>query len=139
MKILDFAKAHGAELLPPVSEEHICMFEANLNLRMPPGLRAFYLEAGGTNEFTRWGWRIWPFDELAILESGAGKTPDIECLDGYESGPPLSDYLAFIDVMIAAPLYAVCANPVNPRFGEEFYSSESASHVFIYHVSAFVL
>lgn len=27
-------------------------------------------------------------------------------------------YLAFIDALIEAPLYAVCANPKNPRYGE---------------------
>jgi hypothetical protein len=32
--------------------------------------------------------------------------------------PDLCDYLAFIDALIEAPLYAVCANPKSPRYGE---------------------
>lgn len=118
MKLIDFAQAHGAALLPPVSEEQISQFEVQRRLKIPPELRNFYLAAGGTNEFTKWSWRIWPFDELITIESRAGINPDISCLNGYDACPILSDYLAFIDVLIEAPLYAVCANPVNPKFGE---------------------
>ena len=32
--------------------------------------------------------------------------------------PDLCDYLAFIDALIEAPLYAVCANPKNQSYGE---------------------
>ena len=118
MKLLDFAKAHDAELLPPVSEDQILLFEAERGLRIPPGLREFYSAAGGTNDFTKWSWRIWPFEELATIESRAGESPNIDHLSGHENCPVLADYLAFIDVLIEAPLYAVCANPANPRYGE---------------------
>lgn len=118
MKLIDIAKAHGAELLPAVDEEQIARFEIERGFELPTGLREFYLEAGGTGDFTQWSWRIWPFDELTTIESRAGNDPDIKCLTGYESCPVLSDYVAFIDVLIEAPLYAVCARPSNPAFGE---------------------
>lgn len=118
MKLLEFAQSHGAELLPPVSSERICSFEEKHSLRLPAGLREFYLAAGGTKEFTKWDWRIWPFDELTTIECRAGENPDIECLQGHGICPVLTDYWAFIDVLIEAPLYAVCANPSNPNHGE---------------------
>ena len=58
MKLLEFAMAHDAELLPPVREEQIARFEAERGLKLPPGLREFYLSAGGTGDFTEWSWRI---------------------------------------------------------------------------------
>ncbi|MFT4176316.1 MAG: SMI1/KNR4 family protein [Luteolibacter sp.] len=118
MSLFDFARTHDAEFLPPVPEEQILRFEVEHGLKLPPELRRFYLAAGGTNEFTEWSWRIWPFEELVTIESRAGASPDIECLSGYENCPALCDYLAFIDVLIEAPLYAVCANPANSKFGE---------------------
>lgn len=118
MKLLDFAIAHGAELLPAIRESCIEEFETERGLKLPPGLRDFYLAAGGTGDFTQWSWRIWPFEELTTIESRAGSNPDLECLEGYDSCPVLSDYIAFMDVLIEAPLYAVCANPGNRRFGE---------------------
>ncbi len=118
MKLIDFARTHGAELLPPVPEEQILQFEAQRRLKIPSELRSFYLAAGGTRKFTELGWKIWPFEELTTIESRAGTNPDIECLSGYETSPTLSDYLAFIDVLIEAPLYAVCANPASCKFGE---------------------
>ena len=118
MKLLDFAKTHKANLLPPVSEHQISQFEQDHGLKIPPRLRIFYLAAGGTEEFTEWSWRICPFDELETIESRAGKSPDIKFLDGYDTCPPLKDYIGFMDVLIEAPLYAVCANPSNSRYGE---------------------
>ena len=118
MKLLDFATAHDAEILQPIREERIAAFEVELGLILPVGLREFYTEAGGTKEFTECIWRIWPFDELATLNQKLLTQPDIECLSGHTECPDLSDYLAFIDVLIEAPLYAVCANPRNPRYGE---------------------
>jgi len=85
MKLLDFAQNHGAELLPPVSVEQISRFESDHNFRIPEGLRNFYLAAGGTKEFTKWDWRIWPFDELTTIESRAGENPNIECLQGHDA------------------------------------------------------
>ena len=121
MKLLEFAMAPHAELLPPVQEEQIARFEAARGLELPAGLREFYLSAGGTGDFTEWSWRIWPFDELATIGSRAGSragsNPDIKCLIGYDVCPVLADYVAFIDVLIEAPLYAVCAKPSNPAYG----------------------
>jgi len=105
-------------MLPAISEERLARFEAQNNLKLPRPLREFYLKAGGTGDFTRWSWRIWPFEELVTIESRAGSNPDIAFLHGHECCPLLSDYLAFADVLIEAPLYAVCANPSNPRYGE---------------------
>lgn len=118
MNLLEFARAHGAEMLPPISEARIIAFEAERGLRLPPGLREFYLEAGGTMEFTESIWRIWPFKELVTLDQILPKIPDIEYLNHEPICPKLSDYLAFIDALIEAPLYAVCANPKNSRYGE---------------------
>ena len=58
MKLFDFAKSHGAELLPSVSVERISLFEEQHKFLLPDGLRDFYLAAGGTKEFTEWDWRI---------------------------------------------------------------------------------
>ncbi len=118
MKLLDFAIAHDAEILQPIGEERIVAFEAELGLILPVGLREFYTEAGGTKDFTECIWRIWPFEELATLDQKLRTQPDIECLNGHSECPVLSDYLAFIDALIEAPLYAVCANPRNPKYGE---------------------
>ena len=118
MKLLDFATAHDAVILQPIGEERIAAFEAKLGLILPAGLREFYAEAGGTKEFTEWMWRIWPFDELVTLDQRLRTKPDIECLNGHTVCPDLCDYLAFIDALIEAPLYAVCANPRNPKYGE---------------------
>jgi hypothetical protein len=118
MKLLDFAKVHDAEILHPIGEERIAAFETERDLILPAGLREFYTEAGGTNEFTECIWRIWPFDELATLDQKVRTQPDIEFLNGHTVCPDLCDYLAFIDALIEAPLYAVCANPKNPRYGE---------------------
>ena len=118
MNLFAIATHHGAEILPAVSEERLARFETDNNLKLPRPLREFYLEAGGTGDFTAWSWRIWPFEELVTIESRAGSNPDLVCLRGHDSCPVLSDYLAFVDVLIEAPLYAVCANPSNPRYGE---------------------
>ena len=118
MKLLDFAKSHDAEILHPIGDERIAAFEAERGLILPAGLREFYTEAGGTKEFTDCMWRIWPFDELVTLDQKLRTQPDIECLTGHTGCPDLCDYLAFIDALIEAPIYAVCANPKNPRYGE---------------------
>ena len=118
MKLLDFARTHEAEILPAIEESRIAAFEEERGLTLPPCLREFYREAGGTYEFTEWSWRIWPFDELATLDQKLQNDPDVECLNGHVVCPELSDYVAFIDVLIEAPLYAVCANIANPKFGE---------------------
>ena len=118
MKLLDIARHHGAEILPAISEERLSAFERNNGLSIPSALRKFYAEAGGTGEFTEFGWRIWRFDELTSIHSRAGRNPDFTCLRGHETCPNLHDYIAFVDVLIECPLYAVCANPSNYRYGE---------------------
>jgi hypothetical protein len=118
MKLLDFARSHDAEILHPIGEERIAAFEEERDLILPAGLREFYTEAGGTKEFTECSWRIWPFDELVTLDQKLRTQPDIEFLNGHTVCPDLCDYLAFIEALIEAPLYAVCANPKNPRYGE---------------------
>ncbi|MEO5712914.1 MAG: SMI1/KNR4 family protein [Luteolibacter sp.] len=118
MKLFDIASHHGADMLPAISEDRLAGFEALNHLKLPPPLREFYLKAGGTGDFTEWSWRIWPFEELVTIESRAGSCPDLKCIVGHDSCPILGDYLAFIDVLIEAPLYAVCANPSNSRYGE---------------------
>ncbi len=105
-------------MLPPISEDRIAEFEAAKRLRLPAPLRKFYLQAGGTGDFTKWSWRIWPFEELVAIESRSGDSPDIKYLDGHDSCPDLGGYLAFIDVLVEAPLYAVCADLSSPRYGE---------------------
>lgn len=118
MRLLDFATAHDAEILHSIEEGRIVAFETERGLVLPAGLREFYAKAGGTKAFTECLWRIWPFDELTTLDRKFRTQPDIACLVGHTVCPELSDYLAFIDVLIEAPLYAVCANPRNPRYGE---------------------
>jgi hypothetical protein len=118
MHLLDFAVTHEAELLPPIGMERITAFEVEKGFILPDGLREFYLRAGGTNEFTDSVWRIWPFEELTTLDHKVTGTPDLQCLQGFSSCPDLADYVAFIDTLIEAPVYAVCANPRNPRWGE---------------------
>ena len=118
MNLIDFAKEHNAELFPPIGEDQITAFETERGLILPKELREFYLTVNGPKEFTEWIWRIWQFDELTTLDRRIREAPDIECLIGYSSCPELSDDVAFIDMLIELPLYAVCANPKNPKYGE---------------------
>jgi len=118
MKLIEFAIEKGAELLSPVDESSIAAFENRHELRLPESLRDFYINAGGTEEFTDWLWRIWPFSELTTLDKRIKKEPNIEYLDGHFKCPDLKDYIPFMDALIEAPLYAVCANEKNSKFSE---------------------
>ncbi len=120
MKLIDFAVHHGADLLPPISDERITEFESKTGLRLPHELRQFYREAGGTNGngFTKWDWRIWPFDELTTLDNRLRTIPDIKYLHDHSACPDLRDYIAFCDVLIEAPLYAFCGRKSIERYSE---------------------
>jgi hypothetical protein len=116
MSLLHFAREHGAVLLDPVPEEVIAEFEERTGLAIPPGLRSFYLACGGTREFTDSFWRIWEFGYLAPVSEYVRCEESIEFPSDAER-PPLRDYLAFCDVLIHLPIYAVCANPHNENYG----------------------
>jgi hypothetical protein len=118
MSLLDFAREHGAVLHQPISPTRIASFEHASGLELPDALREFYTNCGGTDEFTDCVWRIWPFDELTTLDHRVRTEPDLNCLSGYGESPVLADYLAFIDALIEAPIYAVCARRENSRYGE---------------------
>ena len=118
MTLYDFAVMHGAELLPPVGEERMRGFELAHGLTIPPGLRDFYSRAGGTLEFLGCIWRIWPFEEATTLDRKIRDPLDVKFLSGDATCPVLSDYIAFMDALMEAPVFAVCANPQNPAYGE---------------------
>lgn len=44
--------------------------------------------------------RIWPFNEISILDQKLSTLLDIECLSGHAVYPDLRKYLANIDVLV---------------------------------------